>query len=74
MRYTIDSAGIQFYDEEIPIPEAVAEMERISARLEAALNPDAPLTDDQRERIRARIMDQCECAATGARPCGMCEG
>lgn len=60
---------------EISTAEAVAVCERISRQLEAALNPaNVKPTDEQRERIKARIMEQCECAAIGVKPCGMCEG
>ena len=86
MNYTITPGGIIYTVEpepdEISTAEAVAVCERISAehaaieaQLEAALNPaNVSPSDEQRERIKARIMEQCECAQIGVKPCGMCEG
>lgn len=70
MTYTITPDGIRYDLPEIPLSEAIATCERILAEHEATFEP----TDDQRERIKARIMEQCECAASGLKPCGMCEG
>lgn len=75
MQYTITDRGVVYTVEppadlpEITTAQAVAVCERILAEHEAIFP-----TDDQKARIKARIMSQCECAALGVKPCGMCEG
>lgn len=64
MNYTITDRGVVYTIEppadlpEITTAEAVAEMERISRQLEAALNPaNVKPSEDQKARMWSRIYD-----------------